>query len=312
MLENGTLELKKSWTIEDRIDKLQKRHLLIDNYHLLYNYIKNVNTYYHITGYRFLLDNYNVEEDDYHNHKCTELIALCELDKKISIMLFQETRKIEESLRTRLANLCGQDDMVTFKLDDIHKISLLKDNYCLVNNSTEKFIAEDTYNRILSKTLYDDINKTREEPAIKHYINAYNGIIPIWVAINFISFGTLIKLIDCLTTVKLNEFMEGKPYKKPKGLMDPSRVDLKSIHMLRNKISHHSNILGKQSPYIVKGKFYSIFFLGYISICHWSNFLFNENLTLPLRQKIDEIIEETNTEYNTKFDFSIIHNRKIK
>lgn len=71
--------------------------------------------------------------------------------------------------------------------------------------------------------------------------------------------------------------------------------------MLRNKISHHSNILGKQSPYIVKGKFYSIFFLGYISICHWSNFLFNENLTLPLRQKI--AIEKSN---NT------LHIEKIK
>lgn len=45
-----------------------------------------------------------------------------------------------------------------------------------------------------------------------------------------------------------------------------------------------------------------------LSLAH---FLFNENLT-PLRQRIDEIIEETNTEYNTKFDFSIIHNRKIK
>ena len=80
--------------------------------------------------------------------------------------------------------------------------------------------------------------------------------------------------------------MEGKPYKKPKGLMDPSRVDLKSIHMLRNKISHHSNILGKQSPYIVKGKFYSIFFLGYISICHWSNFLFMKSKSDKLIQRI--------------------------
>ena len=43
-----------------------------------------------------------------------------------------------------------------------------------------------------------------------------------------------------------------------------------------------------------------------------AHFLFNESLTLPLRQRIDEIIEETNTEYNIKFDFSIIHNRKIK
>ena len=92
--------------------------------------------------------------------------------------------------------------------------------------------------------------------------------------------------------------MEGKPYKKPKGAKDPSKVDLKVIHMLCNKISYHSNILGKRSPYIVKGRSWSIFLLGYISICYWSNFLFNKNITLPLRQKIDEIIEETNIEYN--------------
>ena len=188
--------------------------------------------------------------------------------------------------------------MVTFKLDNIQEISLLKDNYCLVNDSIEKFIAEDTFNRSLNKSLYDDMNKTKEEPAIKHYINAYNGIIPIWVALISISFGTLLKLIDCLATVKLNEFMEGKPYKKPKGAKDPSKVDLKVIHMLCNKISYHSNILGKRSPYIVKGRSWSIFLLGYISICYWSNFLFNKNITLPLRQKIDEIIEETNIEYN--------------
>ena len=91
--------------------------------------------------------------------------------------------------------------MVTFKLDNIQEISLLIDNYCLVNDSIEKFIAEDTFNRSLNKSLYDDMNKTKEEPAIKHYINAYNGIIPIWVALISISFGTLLKLIDCLTTV---------------------------------------------------------------------------------------------------------------
>jgi hypothetical protein len=82
--------------------------------------------------------------------------------------------------------------------------------------------------------------------------------------------------------------------------------------MLRNKISHHSNILGKKSPYNVKGKFHSIYYLGYISICHWSLFLFGENLTLPLRNKIDKIIYEINNEFNTNFNFSIIHNRSIK
>lgn len=311
-MSESVLDSKKSLSIGERINKLQKRNLLIDDYELLYDYIKNINTYYHITGYRFLLDNYDVKEDNYYNHKSTELIALSEIDRKISIMLFQEIRKIEESLRTRLANLCGQDDMVTFKLDNDNGLALLDHNYCLINHVKEKFIANDQYDNILGKVLYDDIHKTREEPAIKHYIDEYNGIIPIWVAINFISFGTLIKMIDCLTTVKLNEFMEGKPYKKVKGAMDPSRTDLKAIHMLRNKISHHSNILGKQSPYIVKGKFYSIYSLGYVSICHWSSLLFKDNLTLSLRQKIENILVEVNKEYNTTFNFSIIYNRKIK
>jgi hypothetical protein len=77
--------------------------------------------------------------------------------------------------------------------------------------------------------------------------------------------------------------------------------------MLRNKISHHSNILGKKSPYNVKGKFHSIYYLGYISISHWN--LFGENLTLPLRNEIDKIIYEINNEFNTNFNFSI---RSIK
>lgn len=311
MCASKVFESKKSQSIEDRIERLNQRKLYIDNYQLIYDYIKNMNTYYHITGYRFLLDNYNANEDNYHSHSSTELIALCELDRKLSVMFFEETRKIEESLRTRLANLCGENDIVTFKIDNNEKKALLLENICFTEDENVPFLAVYSYDK-MSEVLYSDLYKTREEPAIKHYLNEYEGIIPIWVAINFVSFGTLIKLIECLTSIKLNEFMEGKPYKKTKRESDPSRVDLKAIHMLRNKISHHSNILGKQSPYIVKGKFYSIFYLGYQSICHWSAFLYNEEVALPLREKIDNIIDQVNKEYDTDFDFSIIQNRNIK
>ncbi len=40
MLKSDILELKKSLTIEDRIDKLKNSHLVIDNYQLFYNYLK--------------------------------------------------------------------------------------------------------------------------------------------------------------------------------------------------------------------------------------------------------------------------------
>lgn len=42
MLKSDILELKKSLTIEDRIDKLKNRHLVIDNYQLFYNLYKKM------------------------------------------------------------------------------------------------------------------------------------------------------------------------------------------------------------------------------------------------------------------------------
>lgn len=39
--------------------------------------------------------------------------------------------------------------------------------------------------------------------------------------------------------------MKGKSYKKATLAFDPCRTYLKAIQMLRNKISHYSNILGK-------------------------------------------------------------------
>lgn len=50
-MSESVLDSKKSLSIGERINKLQKRNLLIDDYGLLYDYIKNINTYYHITGY---------------------------------------------------------------------------------------------------------------------------------------------------------------------------------------------------------------------------------------------------------------------
>ena len=48
---------------------------------MLYDFLKKKTTYYHLTSYRFLLDNYDKAMDNYNNHRSNELIALYELDK---------------------------------------------------------------------------------------------------------------------------------------------------------------------------------------------------------------------------------------
>lgn len=125
-------------------------------------------------------------------------------------------------------------------------------------------------------------------------------------AINYISFGTLIKLIECFAAKKLNEFMNGKNYKKPITAFDPTKVYLKSIQMLRNKISHHSNILGKKSPFHIRGHSYSIYFIGYYGISAWVSFLLNEpDISNRLKNEIDMAIKKINNLYETQFTFSI-------
>lgn len=303
---------KKSLSIEHRIKTLENRNLIIDDNKMLNDFIEKRTTYYHLTGYRFLLDNYDRTTDNYNNHKSSELIALYELDNELSILFFKEIRIIEQSLRAHIANLCHENDRVTFELNEENETAILKENYC-ENDSTIKFIAEDNFNKNVSKQLFNDIYKMKEEPAIKHHFNDYQKVIPLWVAINYISFGTLIKLIDCFAVKKLNEFMNGKNYKKPISAFDPTRVYLKSIQMLRNKISHHSNILGKKSPFHIRGHSYSIYFIGYYGISAWASFLLNESdISNRLKNEIEITIKKINSHYGTQFTFSIFMCKTIK
>lgn len=304
---------KKSKTIADRITQLEERGLKIDNHSLLYSTIKDRTTYYHLTGYRFLLDRYNYDEDSYHNHCSSELIALYDLDTQLSVLFFKEIRLIEQSLRTKIANLCKENEMVTFKLDENSQTAILETNTSNNNQSNYKFIAEDRFQNSISNQIFIDLYKTKEEPAIKHYLNQYDKVIPIWVAINFINFGTLIQLLDCLTTAKLNEFMNGLSYKKGKTPNDPTKTHLKAIQMLRNKISHHSNILGKRTPFFIKGRNYSIYFIGYSGICLWKSFLLNDNsVTANIHKEINSVIAQINSRYNTQLEFSIFMNKSIR
>jgi len=88
--------------------------------------------------------------------------------------------------------------------------------------------------------------------------------------------------------------MNGKNYKIPISTFDPTRVYLKSIQMLRNKISHHSNILGKKSPFHIRGHSYSIYFIGYYGISAWASFLLNEsNISNRLKNEINITIKKS-------------------
>ncbi len=92
---NTTRIYKKSLNIKNRIQKLENRNLILDDSKMLYDFLKKKTTYYHLTSYRFLLDNYDKAMANYNNHRSNELIALYELDKDLSFLFFKEIRTIE-------------------------------------------------------------------------------------------------------------------------------------------------------------------------------------------------------------------------
>ena len=53
-MSESVLDSKKSLSIGERINKLQKRNLLIDDYGLLYDYIKNIAQFKKIVATRSL------------------------------------------------------------------------------------------------------------------------------------------------------------------------------------------------------------------------------------------------------------------
>jgi abortive infection bacteriophage resistance protein len=186
---------------------------------------------------------------------------------------------------------------------------ILEENYCYKNGKQTLFIADNLYGSLISTNIYNDLINVTEDPVIKHHINKYGNIIPLWVIVNYISFGTLINLIMCFTSYKLNELMRGNILsKKGKSTFYPW---LKSIQMLRNKISHHNNILGKESAFIINGYPKSIYQAGIEGIEAWSKLLLIDTDTPQrIRQNVNKIIAEINKTYMVSFTISIIINKK--
>lgn len=310
-MSDQTFTLKKSRTIEERIETLKNRNLIIDNFKEFETYINYHTTYYHLTGYRFILERYDKISDNYNNHTASELIALYRIDNALSSYFFNETRAIEQSLRTRIANICNKDDMVTFKFDHENELMILEENYCYKKDKQTLFIADYLYRDRIANNIYNDLNNVTEDPVIRHHINNYRNIIPLWVIINYISFGTLINLIMCFTSYKLNQLMKGNTLSK-KGQSTYYPL-LKSIQMLRNKISHHNNILGKESAFIISGYPKSIYQAGIEGIEAWSKLLLNDTATPQrIRKDIKKIIEEINEDCEVSFTTNIIINKNIR
>lgn len=166
----GGMYIKKPKTYRQQIEILKSKNLIITDEQKAELFLQRVN-YYRISGYflPFLKDHQKFFISDISIDK---IQAIYEFDKELRNILAGVVDEIEIYLRSQLAYFHAQKygeegymDSSNYNKNHDHNVFMKRVNLCIKEN-----------------------NKTA---VVQHHQNKYGGHFPIWVIIEFFSFGTL-------------------------------------------------------------------------------------------------------------------------
>lgn len=219
-------------TIEQQINLLNKKGLLIDNKQTAYAFLHHV-SYYRLRAYTYpFQDNENnlLHIFKRNDINFSDIIALYHFDKNLRELLFSAISTIEVSLRTTITQF------YSVEFNDSHWFTNSNHYY---NNYTS-----------IIETIKSEVNRSHEE-FINHYFSKYTlpVIPPSWMTLETVSFGTLSRLLKDLQESSIKKkiaFFYGLPN------TDILCNWIHSIAMLRNHCAHHSRIWNRRLAIQIK------------------------------------------------------------
>lgn len=223
---------KRILTIPEQIEELKKAKMLIDSDEEAADFLSRVE-YYRFRGYCFQF--YDNKKKEYReNTKFNDIVKLYEFDAELSHLLFTMLSSIEVNLRSRFV-----EALLTYKKDTLvlYDPAVFDDkkNYWSNNGTLSQEIARSS------------------DVFIKHNFDKHDGNIPVWAAVEIMSFGTLSKLIKNLRTGSDTAYSRlAELYKYPTAsgkTAKPSKKLFASwVHacvILRNICAHNSRIYNR-------------------------------------------------------------------
>lgn len=208
--------MKEAKTIEEHLEILEKRGLIIEKRDRAIETLRNVN-YYTLTGYLFPFKKSNIYQ------KGTSMnlaIRLYHFDNEIRNVLTALMVEAEEKLKTRIAYniaIAHSDDPLIYT--DI--------NYFKSANDHSRFMAD----------FQSNVRNNREVPFVKHHIQKYRSQFPIWVAVNLFTLGNLKYLYKNIPS------RDRKNISREFNL-SPKTLDswIDTLRILRNKLAHNMRL----------------------------------------------------------------------
>lgn len=208
--------MKKSKTVEEQLQILEKRGLVIENRDRAIEILRNVN-YYTLTGYLFPFK----QGEKYQNGTSMNLaIKLYHFDNEIRNILMALMVEAEEKLKTRIAYniaIAHPEDPLIYT--DI--------NYFKNANDHSRFMAD----------FQNNVRNNQEVPFVKHHIQKYRSQFPIWVAVSFFTLGNLKYLYKNIPS------RDRKNISREFNL-SPKTFDswIDTLRILRNKLAHNMRL----------------------------------------------------------------------
>lgn len=188
--------------------------------------------YYRLRGYSFHLYD-NATKQYVKGTKFEDIFKLYLFDQELSALIFTMISKIEVGVRVHLVE------------------ALLIHGDALILQDSSIFKEKKLYWQNMS-TVASEISRS-SDVFIKHNFDNHEGEVPVWAAVEVLSFGTLSKIIKNLKTGTGSSYSilaANYQYKSKKGnLVNPSKKMftswIQSVSILRNMCAHNSRIYNR-------------------------------------------------------------------
>lgn len=251
--------LKKETTFQEQIELLRTKNIIIDNEEEVIEILKR-NNYYFISGY---LHKYKLESNKYQKINFNKIYSQILFDTRLREIFMYILDNIEKTLKTLIAYHFSH----TYEYGNI---AYLYENYFNNAKGHKKLIF------YYKKSLENN----KDLPFVKHHINKYSGILPIWVAIEIFTLGNVQNFYSILKSETQKKIANEFKFPKNKILNW-----IECIRIFRNMVAHNQRLYDypiSKTPMLAKeykNTTYRIFdylvcskYL-YLNIKDWNNYV---------------------------------------
>lgn len=223
----GMAEIKRATTYLEQLEMMENRGIVIDDEDFCVKILENVN-YYRLMAYFLPFK----QEDGYYKAGTgfMKVYRIYEFDRKLRRIIFTALEEVEISLRAKFAYYYA------------HKYGPV--GYLNESNYSSKHNHE----RLL-QSINREIESNKNVLFVKHHLEKYDGVFPMWVITELFSFGMLSKFYADMK-VEDQKYLSSRIYKtSPKCVISW----LRCCSDLRNICAHYGRLYYRIFPAVPAG-----------------------------------------------------------